>query len=177
MSVNSDISGSDESYLDGDNNLKIQFVGNTAEALDKRKFGTAFDHKISDDWTTSEDLWWSMDGFEEEHTSKDSHQEEIEFYSNSFEKECLIKDAFEKKVAMKVEEIQQIVKWDEISKVSQFLFNNSTLRIMYCFSSHVTVLCKLKFLNSSLSVPHENPQRQKKWKQVQILTMKQCFSS
>jgi hypothetical protein len=119
VSVNSDASGSDESYLDGDNNLKIQFEGNTAEALDKRKFGTGFDHRLSDDWATCEDLWWTMDGIDEEGQGQgNQEQKESEIFSNSFEKEVLLKEAFEKKVEVKVGEIQQIVKSDEIAKVS-----------------------------------------------------------
>lgn len=102
MSIHSDMSGSDESFLDGDNNLKIQFEGNTAEALDKRKFATAFDSRIGEEYRASEDLWWP-----------DSEPLGIEEGEG-----ITLKEEFDKKVDAKMADIQNIVKWNELRNVS-----------------------------------------------------------
>lgn len=105
-SLHSDTSGSDESFLDGDNNLKIQFEGNTAEALDKRKFGTAFDHRLTDEFRASEDLWWGRMTDEENHS--DDFQEP---------NEDLLRQEFEKKVEARIGDIQNVFKWNEVQNV------------------------------------------------------------
>lgn len=118
VSVNSDLSGSDESYLDEENNLKIQFEGNTAEAMDKRKFGQNFEFRPIDDWATSEDLWWTMEGIEEKKETNLGTNGADEF-NTSFEQEQMLRKEFEKRVDEKMDEMQEIVNWDEITKVKK----------------------------------------------------------
>jgi len=129
MSVNSDCSGSDESYLDGDNNLKIQFQGNTAEAMDKRKFGQNFDNQTVDNWTASEDSWWGMDGIEKDPMGNNlTNSDEEDSLSNSFETEEILRKEFERRVEEGINGIQQIVNWDQIPSVRESIseFNHNS---------------------------------------------------
>jgi hypothetical protein len=121
-SVTSDMSGSDGSFLDEENSLKIQFHnGNTAEAMDKRKFG--LDGHQEDYWTTSEDLWWQMDvddGFEDDSTNGVVEGAEEKLQEVAFEKEESLRENFESRIENKIVEIQDIVPWESISSVSFF---------------------------------------------------------
>ncbi len=100
-SVNSDMSGSDGSFLDEENSLKIQFhSGNTAEALDKRKFG--FEQKQEDLWSASEDLWWKMDDDEILGDEKTDQELRIEF---------------ETEVNCRIPGIKDILPWDTLTEV------------------------------------------------------------
>lgn len=115
LSVTSDMSGSDESFLDEENNFKIQFHnGNTAEALDKRKLGTAFDRRVRDEWYASEDLWWQTDDFDDVPDSLES----VEIHSeDSINKEDVLRTRFEEQVEEKAKKIDDIIEWNEIKSV------------------------------------------------------------
>lgn len=126
LSVTSDMSGSDESFLDEENNFKIQFHnGNTAEALDKRKLGTAFDRRVRDEWQASEDMWWQMDDIDDNecdaitngHTEEEAEEERKKLILSSLLKEDLLRQAFEDKVEDKMGKIDNVIEWDGVKSV------------------------------------------------------------
>lgn len=99
----SDMSGSEGSIADEDNSLKIQFhSGNTAEAMDKRKFG--FEQRQEDLWTATEDLWWKMD--------------DIDDVVNEEKNEETLRSEFESEVNNRIPEIgEDVLPWDTLSTV------------------------------------------------------------
>lgn len=99
-SIASDGSGSTGSFLDEDNNLKVQFINaHTAETLDKRKLDTAFDNApLDDDDSLVESLWW---------------EEQNETLSKN---EDVAQQSFEEHVKKKVSALRNLV-CDDISKV------------------------------------------------------------
>jgi len=102
-SVASDLSGSDESFLDEDDNFKIQFhSGNTAEALDKRKFTTTFDRRPQENWNISEDMWWQLD-------------DDVKDAEKTLEQE--MQQQFELQANANTAYFEDIVSWDSISSV------------------------------------------------------------
>lgn len=124
-SVTSDMSGSDGSFLDEENSLKIQFHnGNTAEALDKRKFG--FEHRQEERWAANEELWWQMDGddaFDEGSSTSDCNGQEEHLSPESIVKrEERLRTDFESLVDQRISEINDIVPWESIKTVSLEVF-------------------------------------------------------
>lgn len=118
------MSGSDASFLDEDNSLKIQFhSGNTAEALDKRKFG--FDHRQEDAWTANEDLWWQMDGIDEFEDTKRNDcngepKSDEEIAQNIAQREEVLRLEFESQVNKRVEDINDVIPWNLLQTVLIF---------------------------------------------------------
>lgn len=111
-SVMSDMSGSTESFLDEDNNLKVQFINaHTAETLDKRKLDVSFDQRQEDEWVLTEDMWWHSCDEDKLQSSKDG---------DAFDRETILRNNFEKRVDEKADEIKDIV-CNSISQVSLFL--------------------------------------------------------
>jgi hypothetical protein len=118
-SVASDMSGSDASFLDEENSLKIQFhSGNTAEALDKRKFG--LEQRQEDLWITNEDLWWQMDGLDDFDNNKRRSDEEIARIIAV--KEETLRTEFENEVNDRINEITDITPWDALQTVLHTFF-------------------------------------------------------
>ncbi|CAG7831733.1 unnamed protein product [Allacma fusca] len=113
-SVMSDMSGSTESFLDEDNNLKVQFINaHTAETLDKRKIDVSFDHRQEDEWILTEDMWWhscDTDGNENDRTSglclNDNSAKEN---TDEFDREAEFKSNFETRVEGKVDHIRSMI--------------------------------------------------------------------
>lgn len=112
------MSGSDGSFLDEDNTLKIQFhSGNTAEALDKRKFG--FEPRQEDMWTANEDLWWTMDDVEE------MNDGEEDIGDQQIVTEELLRIEFENEVNNRIPEVKEILPWDQLTRVYIMITLNS----------------------------------------------------
>jgi len=143
-SVNSDMSGSDASFLDEENSLKIQFHnGNTAEAMDKRKFGTDSQEEY---WTTNEDLWWPMDA-----SVQDESFEEQDRGKQEFSKHESLENNFESRIQAEINSIRDIVPWETISSVSPtFSVQTSSMSINY-----ETLFEKLWLTLFSSSCPQE----------------------
>ncbi|CAL8072692.1 unnamed protein product [Orchesella dallaii] len=123
MSVTSDMSGSDESFLDEENNFKIQFHnGNTAEALDKRKLGTAFDRRVRDEWAADEDMWWQMDDIDDlpaqdtESATVNGHadDEEQKLMLNPHLKEDILRKRFEQRVEENTRRLDRVIEWNAV---------------------------------------------------------------
>lgn len=118
LSVTSDMSGSDESFLDEENNFKIQFHnGNTAEALDKRKLGTAFDRRVRDEWYANEDMWWQMDDIDDNVASGEINGHDVEEKDTLLTEDNLRKN-FETRVEEKIDKVGNVIEWDSVKSVS-----------------------------------------------------------
>ncbi|ODN02294.1 Endoribonuclease Dcr-1 [Orchesella cincta] len=124
MSVTSDMSGSDESFLDEENNFKIQFHnGNTAEALDKRKLGTAFDRRVRDEWAADEDMWWQMDDIDDDFPSKETESPTVNGHADDedhksdlspYLKEDKLRKSFEQRVEENMRRLDRVIEWNAV---------------------------------------------------------------